>query len=375
MIGLYIHIPYCVQKCAYCDFVSFASCEVDKATYAQAVCREIEYKRRLYQHQSINTIYFGGGTPTLMPACEIKRMMQSIKQTFHVSDNAEITMEGNPDTFDFDYLKAVQAVGVNRLSMGVQSLQDDQLKMIGRIHTAEQALKAIDIASKAGFKNISVDLMLGLPKQTAKTVSDDVKQLVNRPITHISAYELKLEPRTKLTQQVKDGRVVLPAEDEVVSIDTVVRKLLAEHGLIRYEISNYAKQGYQSQHNLKYWHNEEYLGVGCGAHSRMGNVRFANTIKLKDYIKNSDNEFGTTFSETITVEQSVIETIMLGLRLTKGLNVKHVKEKLGVDLLKQCEDPINRFQQQGLLKLKGTHLILTERGMDLQNTVLMSFME
>jgi oxygen-independent coproporphyrinogen-3 oxidase len=348
---------------------------VDKDAYAQAVCKEIENKAKRFGQQTIDTIYFGGGTPTLMSTLQIKKIMHMVRGSFDVTADAEITMEGNPETINVRYLEEVQAVGINRLSMGVQSLQDKQLQIIGRIHTADRALMAIQAAVDAGLKNISVDLMLGLPEQTAKAVESDIKKLVNTPIKHLSAYELKLESGTPLKKQVENAEIVLPDEDEMVRIDTVVRRQLAEQGFQRYEISNYAKPNYQSKHNLKYWHNEEYLGIGCSAHSRMQNKRFANTNNLKQYIANSHNAESMTFMETISQDQAVVETIMLGLRLTEGLNTQHVYEKLGINLLKQFDAPIQRLISQKLMVLTDKQLTLTERGMDFQNTVLMEFMK
>lgn len=343
MTGLYIHIPFCRKKCPYCDFYSAGYSGELAAQYAEAVIRNLRYYDEVY-----DTVYFGGGTPILL-AEHIPRILQEC----HVKQGAEITVECNPIEMDEDTLKLLYDCGVNRLSVGVQSTSTRTLKVLGRSHTFEQAQEAIHTANKVGFYDISVDLMLGTPQQDYSSLLYTVMKLRDLPITHVSAYMLKIEPNTVFGKKPPDD---LPDEDEAARLYLFAARMLSGIGFEQYEISSFARGGMTSRHNLKYWRREEYLGIGAAAHSFYGGRRFAVKRDLREFIA-SEHQIEVTTDDNIN---EIEERIMLGLRLTEGIPE---------ELWKRVESALPLIPKQ-YYKLENGRLSLTADGFLVSNEII-----
>ena len=314
-LGLYIHIPFCLSKCRYCDFCSFPHPKQDRViNYLSQIFEEIEEYGRVYSEYTVNTVYFGGGTPTLLKADELCDLLGKIKKCFHVTSDAEISIECNPATADVEYFKQIRLGGFNRLSIGIQSMNDSELRLLGRLHKAEDAKKAFFDARQAGFDNISVDVMYGIPDQTAESLSETLAAICALSPEHISLYGLKIEDGTHFAKH-KD-ELKLPNEDEEYEMYISSSKLLATAGYGKYEISNFSKVGRYSRHNLKYWQREDYLGIGLAAHSCIGNRRFSATCDIEKYL----NGESLDTDEIISNHDILSEKIMLGMRLGKGID-------------------------------------------------------
>ncbi len=356
MLGLYIHIPFCVSKCLYCDFNSYA----DKMFLAEPYINAVLKEAQRFSGYEIDTVYIGGGTPTALPCLEITRLISGIKKTFKITADAEFTVEMNPGTAGGDYLKALQALGVNRISMGAQSFDDILLKKIGRIHCSNDIFTAVRLCKEAGFENYSLDLMFSLPGQTLSVWSDTLKKAVSSEPSHISAYGLKIEPGTPFYE-----RGVKPLSD---SLDREMYHLAIDffksHGLNQYEISNFAIRGRESRHNLKYWHCEEYIGLGAGAHGFIPDngkkLRYANIKAVESYI-NKIGETGNAVSEKNFLTENDIKTekIIMGLRLTEGVPQALIPE-----------EKANFYMKNGFMKKNGNRIRFSEKGFDVSNTIL-----
>ena len=356
MKGLYIHIPFCVSKCFYCDFNSYAGKLYLAEPYVGAVLKEAQR----FSGCEINTVYIGGGTPTALPCPEITRLISGIKKIFKISADAEFTVEMNPGTADGDYLKALKALGVNRISMGAQSFDDTLLKKIGRIHRSDDIFTAVRLCKEAGFENYSLDLMFSLPGQTLAVWADTIKKAVSLKPSHISAYGLKIEPGTPFYE-----RGVKPLPD---SLDREMYHLATDffksHGLNQYEISNFAILSKESRHNLKYWHCEEYIGLGAGAHGFISDngkkIRYSNIKAVESYI-NKIGETGNAVSEKNILTENDIKTekIIMGLRLTEGVPQELIPEEKAAFYIKN-----------GFMKKNLNRVSFTEKGFDVSNTIL-----
>lgn len=373
MIGLYIHIPFCLQKCNYCDFLSFASTELEQENYIDALVKEIEIYGRSGNYR-LASVYFGGGTPTLLKDVHFRRLFIALHRYFTFADNAEITVEANPGTIDLAQAETLHTLGVNRISLGVQSLQDDELQKMGRIHTSGDVGHAVNSIVKAGITNYSFDLMGGLPGQTQDKLLDTVRRTIELEPKHISLYGLKLEDKTPWFQLYQKGKLSLPDEDQSADMMLAAQDLLQSNGYLRYEISNYAQKGYESIHNLTYWLNDQYLGIGLGAASFFGKERFTNERNYQKYIcKLKDGESCVAEKEKITGEIEQSETIFLGLRLTIGVDLRLFRIRFGKELTEVFEEPIKKHVALGLLEITSSHLRLTPRGFQLANEVMQDF--
>ena len=285
-ISIYIHIPFCVKKCAYCDFASFSGRMGRMGAYVDAVCREIRAQAAFFGKRRVKTVFFGGGTPTLMTGGQVQAIMDTLCECFYIEETAEISMEGNPGTVTAESLAAYRAAGVNRLSLGVQSMDDGLLAAIGRIHTAAQAREAVAFARAAGFENINLDLMLGLPGQTAGQWEETLAAAIALGPEHLSCYSLILEEDTPLYAAAQAGTCApLPDEDALDAMDAITTRLTEEAGYHRYEVSNWARPGRECRHNIVYWECESYLGIGCAAHGEMDGTRFEHTADVEEYVK------------------------------------------------------------------------------------------
>jgi len=366
MRGLYIHIPFCVKKCAYCDFVSYPDCLDREKEYLSALCDE--FKR--YEDKQVDTVYIGGGTPTALSTDGLILLLDNIFNYFDVTDDAEITIEVNPKTADIKKLSALRLAGVNRVSIGVQSFDDEVLSAIGRIHTAQDAANCILDAKFAGFKNISVDIMFGLPNQTLESLKNTLFRAVTSGVTHISCYSLILEENTPLFESVKRGDLSLPDEDtEALMYDTVC-DILKKSGFKQYEISNFAKEGFYSRHNIKYWDCEEYIGCGAAAHSYFKGKRYSNTENIDEYINSSLRQKDTV---TLSTEDKMSEFMFLGLRKIDGVSLYDFQIRFGVSLESVYGDVVKKYMSLGLLRIEDGILMFTPQGIRVSNTVLCEF--
>ena len=355
MKSLYVHIPFCKQKCLYCDFNSYSNKENLIEEYIIALKKEIQS----YNFTDFETIYFGGGTPSIIPAKYIKEIMSMVK-----CDN-EITLELNPGTIDEEKLKIYKEAGINRLSIGLQATQDSILKEIGRIHTLEEFDNAFKMARKAGFENINVDLMFGLPNQTIDDVNESLDYLIKINPEHISCYSLILH---------NDIFKNLPSEDDERKMYYLIVDRLKEAGYNHYEISNFAKENKKSKHNLCYWNQQEYIGVGAGASSYLNGKRYTNELNIEKYIlKITKNEQWYEIEEVQNEEDKIREYMILRLRLLKGVNVKEVFNKFGINVCDKFKKEIEKMVEKELLEVKSQNIRLTKKGLDYANIVWEEF--
>lgn len=375
-IGIYIHIPFCKSKCYYCDFVSFANKESLQEEYVEAVIKEIKHID--LSKYSINTIYIGGGTPSILDSKYITQIINEINGVGAsiAHPNAEITIEVNPGTVDREKLQDYKEAGINRLSIGLQSTADNLLKEIGRIHKYEDFLKAYNQAREVGFKNINVDLMLGLPNQTLEILENSVSKIINLNPEHISIYSLILEEETKLYDMVNRGELELPSEEIERKMYWKVKEMLEESGYIHYEISSFAKQGYKSRHNSDCWEQKEYIGIGAAAHSYLDDKRYSNTESVEEYIKNiNQNNFEQNISihEKQNKESKQNEYMLLGLRKIQGVSIKDFKNKFGENPIFLYNKELAKLVKEDLIEIDGDYIRLTEKGLDLANIVWEEF--
>lgn len=367
MRGLYVHLPFCLKKCSYCDFVSYENCFSYGSAYTKALLNEFS----AYRGEKIDTVYFGGGTPTSMQTESLVALLDGVHQNFCLASDAEVTIECNPKTADKEKFSALLAHGANRLSVGVQSFDDTVLHTIGRIHTADDAKKCVDDALKAGFTNLSVDLMFGLPGQSVSAVEKSVTLATKLPVCHISCYGLILEEHTPLWHRVKQGELVLPDEDTELLMYRAIIGGLADSGFYQYEISNFAKPGRESRHNQKYWDATEYIGCGVGAHAYYNGVRFCHSTDLGTYLENPLLRYE---EETISKDEQMREFMILGLRRRSGVSKNAFLARFSKELDACFGERVAHFVELGLLEAEGDFVRLTEKGIYLSNTVLCEFM-
>ena len=362
--GLYVHIPFCVRKCNYCDFCSYAdSIDSNLEPYVAVLLSEAErYKQG--KKIKIDTLYFGGGTPSLLPPQTLEKILLGLSDIFEISDSAEVTLEANPGTFDIVKMRAYRSLGINRVSVGVQSIHENELKKLGRIHSSNEFYSSYNCLRDAGFDNINLDLMYGIPEQTEKTFASTLDRIISLEPEHISAYGLIVEEGTPfyLERETLD----LPDEDIECRMYYMASEKLLSAGYRHYEISNYAKPGRESRHNLKYWRDEEYIGLGVSAYSYFGGKRYGNARSLSSYLLDQR----ATESEQIAREDEMYEYAMMRLRLSEGIDLTAYRARFGVDFQNGRESIIERFRSLGLLSISNDTLSLTERGFYLSNTIL-----
>lgn len=397
-LQLYIHIPFCVKKCQYCDFLSFASDETTQLKYADALIREIEFYGQQMNGYQVSTIYIGGGTPTWLHEDKIVEILDAIDTYFDILPGAEVSMECNPGTVTAEKLKKYRKAGVNRLSIGLQSADDDELQILGRIHTFEQFVKTYEMARNTGFANINVDLMSGIPYQTAEKFLSTLQKVVRLRPDHISAYSLIVEPGTPFYELYKKDldrqesgmpTEVLPTEDEVYRIYKLTQQYLASAGYVQYEISNYAHPGFECEHNIGYWTRENYLGLGLGAASLIENIRYSNISDLMTYIENSqdmkwleykqeeNSVIGTNLHasvDQILRKAQMEEFMFLGLRQKCGVTREQFEKNFGISIDAIYKDAFTYLKKEGLLEICAGRITLTEKGQDLSNFALAQFL-
>jgi len=363
--SLYIHIPFCMKKCIYCDFLSVPYDEALAMGYIDAMLKELELRRN--SAGTLKTVYIGGGTPTTIPTPALIRLLKTIRDVFGIAPDAELTIEANPGTVTREMLSALSESGITRLSMGVQSFNDEELKVLGRIHDFSEALKSIAAARHAGITNLSIDLIYGIPGQTLKSWTQTVSTAIEISPQHISSYELTPEKDTPLHELISTGNLEKPDEDTIIMMYSHAIDRLGEAGYSHYEISNFAKPGFQCIHNLNYWNRGQYLGIGAGAHSFIADRRIKNTGDIRTYMEQvSQGDLPEAEVIEISCEDAIKESIFLGLRKTEGLDINEFREDLNIDILKISD----RLIQEGLLTSDGTHVALTRKGIVVSNTVI-----
>ena len=371
ILGLYIHIPFCRTKCLYCDFCSFVSRDDgERERYVDALLREIH--ERGTDKYAVDTVYFGGGTPSLLSSQQIGRILSAVRENFKLTDDVEITLECNPMTHLDDgkeYFSAIHRLGVNRLSLGVQSALDSELKLIGRRHTFEEAKRTFSCARESGFDNISIDLMFGIPSQTVKSLDYSLDEFISLGAEHISIYSLQLEEGTPLHRM--QSRYEIADDDAVADMYAAINQKMKGAGYIHYEISNFAKEGKESRHNSKYWRLDEYLGLGLAAHSDFGGERSENTCDLSDYLEGkyylSGNEIGKAERE--------VEFVMLGLRMKEGISKSEFFERFKIDFDEKYGEKVKNLAKLDFVSDSPDKFALTEKGFAVSNMILSQILD
>jgi len=366
-VGLYIHIPFCLKKCHYCDFPSYATfSEKDKINYINALRKEMGKAAS----RNVNTVYIGGGTPTSLSAEQIGDILKMVKNCFETLPDAEFTIEANPGTIDTKKLKVLKDLGVNRLSLGVQSLNKTTLRRLGRIHTNEDFRRSYKMSRQAGFKNINLDFIYGLPGQTLVSWKKTLKAVIELKPEHISAYSLSIEQGTRFFQLNESGRLKLPGEDAEAKMYEMAIEYLAGAGYRHYEISNFCCPGYECRHNQIYWNNDEYLGFGAGAHSYFQGLRWGNSPWPPDYIAMVNSGFSPAADwERLPLERKMRETAVLGLRLCEGIDLEKWRKRFAREIAETFGEEIRQLKDEGLIELDQKRLKLSKRGLLMANEV------
>ena len=371
-IGIYVHIPFCKRKCYYCDFISYSNKDSKIEEYIEVVKKEIQLQKI---KSTITTVYIGGGTPSYIESKYIKEIMNEINQK-NLSKDAEITIEVNPGTVTLEKLKDYKEAGINRLSIGLQSAQNELLKQIGRIHSYEQFLETCKMARKIGFKNINVDLMLGLPNQRIKDLKESLEKIIQLEPEHISVYSLIVEDGTPIANKIESGELELPEEDLERNMYWYVKNTLELNGYKHYEISNFAKQGYESKHNMNCWNQKEYIGIGLAAHSYRDITRYSNTEQLGEYIRNVQKENlerNRIIHEIQKEDDTKKEYMLLGLRQIEGVQISKFKEKFGDNPIYLFRNELKKLVDEKLVTIDDDNIKLTNKGIDLANLVWEEF--
>lgn len=370
-IGLYIHIPFCKKKCYYCDFPSYSGMDDYWEAYIDALASELIQKADEFQNPHVETVFIGGGTPSLIPAMCISKILDTVYSHYTVSTDCECTIECNPGTLTEEKLRVYKEFGVNRLSIGLQACQDEILKALGRIHTWEEFLFSLKLAQKHEFDNINADIIFGIPYQTFEQWKETVSQITSLDLAHISCYSLLIEDNTVYCKMKKEG-IIKEVDDELdrkmyhYAVDS-----LNAAGLYQYEISNFAKPHLRCRHNMNYWRRGEYLGVGAGAHSHYNKRRFANISDISMYIKGV-NSRSLILSEDsyLSRENELEESIFLGLRLNEGIDLNKLSKEFGIDLERKNKKKLEHLTLQGFVEQEGSIVKLTKKGMDLANAII-----
>ncbi len=374
-IGVYIHLPFCARKCAYCDFTSFAGEEARIEEYVKTVCREARAQAALFGRRLVATIYLGGGTPSLLTGAQARALLDALRACFDVAPDAEITMEANPGTLTPAKLCAYREAGVNRLSLGVQSLDDGLLAAIGRIHTAAQAREAARMAREAGFGNVNLDLMAGLPGQTPRLWEETLAEAASLPCAHLSCYALIVEEGTPLAARVASGACALPDEDALAEMDEITERIARRAGFARYEVSNYARPGFACRHNLTYWECRPYLGLGLAAHSDMDGRRFYNASDWAAYARQACGAQPREAEGDGSAAERRFERLMMGLRMLRGVDEARFHRDFGGAVADFYPKTVREMTALGMLEREGGYMRLTARGMQVMNAVLVAFLQ
>lgn len=379
-LGIYIHIPFCKQKCYYCDFVSYSNKCSEVKEYIESLKKEIEEFD--FSNYKVTSIYIGGGTPSYIDSIYIVEILSELKEKLKCNliefKDIEITIEVNPGTVDTKKLNDYKKSGVNRLSIGLQSTKNDILKKIGRIHTYQEFLEIYKLARETGFKNINIDLMIGIPGQKIGDLKNTLQDIIKLEPEHISVYSLIIEENTPIEKMLENGEIKLPDEDLERNMYWYVKNTLELNGYNHYEISNFAKLGKESRHNLNCWNQEEYIGFGVAAHSYLNGIRFSNTINVEEYIQHLENnrkEENIQIEESQSLEDKKNEFMMLGFRKIQGVDIARFKEKFIDNPIFLYREKLNKLVEEGLIEVDLNHIKLTNKGIDLANLVFEKFVD
>lgn len=373
LLGLYIHIPFCVKKCKYCDFNSYKMVENEKNRFLADLKKEMSlYKNK---EKKISSIFFGGGTPSILKNEDMKMIMEEIKNNFNIDEDAEISMECNPGTLNHDKLMFMKELGINRLSIGLQAVQEDLLSYIGRIHNYEEFEKNYIEARNAGFENINVDLMYNLPNQTFEDWKETLHKIVKLNPEHISAYSLILEEGTKLYDMYLNKEFELGDEEEDIKMYEYTIDYLKSNGYNQYEISNYSKKGYECKHNILYWKCKNYIGLGPGASGYINNIRYNNECNLDIYHdKLSKNQKPIDFFETLTLKDKIEEKIIMGLRMNEGIIFKDFEE-FGIDFEEKYKEQLDKHSKLNLIVRTDQGFRFTQKGREISNNIFLDYID
>ena len=379
-LGIYIHIPFCKQKCYYCDFVSYSNKCSEVKEYIESLKKEIEEFDFL--NYKVTSIYIGGGTPSYIDSIYIVEILSELKEKLKCNliefKDIEITIEVNPGTVDTKKLNDYKKSGINRLSIGLQSTKNDILKKIGRIHTYQEFLEIYKLARETGFKNINIDLMIGIPGQKIGNLKNTLQDIIKLEPEHISVYSLIIEENIPIEKMLENGEIKLPDEDLERNMYWYVKNTLELNGYNHYEISNFAKLGKESRHNLNCWNQEEYIGFGVAAHSYLNGIRFSNTINVEEYIQHIENnrkEENIQIEESQSLEDKKNEFMMLGFRKIQGVDIARFKEKFIDNPIFLYREKLNKLVEEGLIEVDLNHIKLTNKGIDLANLVFEEFVD
>ncbi len=374
-LGIYLHIPYCLHKCGYCDFNSHPENREESEVYVPALLSEIDYYAPRLAGKMVSTVFFGGGTPTLLPPASLDIILGSVKNHFNLSSDCEITIEANPATVERETLEQIRSSGFNRISIGVQSFDAEELKLLERVHNEEEIHTTIGRARLAGFDNLSLDLMFGLPGQSPVKWKSHLRQALEKKPDHISAYSLTIEPATSFFKLQERGLLQLPPEEIQLEMFQDTIEILQSAGCQQYEISNYAQPGFESRHNLNYWDNGEYLGLGAGASSYLNGERFKNTLLPSRYIREVQTQGSAVEStETLAPLNAMGETIMLGLRRLNGIAIEDFENRFQISFKNVYGKVIDPLLNEGLITLNQNHMALSRKGLNLADSVILKFM-
>ena len=371
--GIYVHIPFCKKKCKYCDFISFECVEEYEERYINALINEIEDCKL---NKRVSTIYFGGGTPSIISEKNIEKVLKILYEKFEIDKDAEITLEVNPGTVNMKKLQKYKEIGINRLSIGLQSTDDSSLKMLGRIHTYSEFLETFENAKTVGFDNINVDLILGIPNQTIDKLNVDLQNIVKLNPKHISVYSLILEDGTELEKEIANNKLEMISDLLERQMYWKTKKYLKKNGYEQYEISNFAQKGYESRHNMSCWNQDEYIGFGLASHSYIDKTRYSNITNLEEYIKNVEEK---NFNKNVIIEEKqnveiqAKEYMMLNLRKIEGVSISKFEQKFQINPLFYFRFEIQKLTDENLIEVDLDNIKLTNKGLDFANLVFEEF--
>jgi oxygen-independent coproporphyrinogen III oxidase len=372
LAGIYLHIPFCRQKCHYCNFYSLPSGKL-KNELVKSLIREIQYQKHYLGDEIIESIYFGGGTPSLLEVRDLSGMLSAVHDHFHVSDSVEITLEANPDDIEAEKLKGYRSLGINRLSIGIQSFQDIDLQYLNRVHTGAQAMESIALSQKCGFENLSVDIIYGIPTLSDQNLKSNLQLVSSFGVPHLSAYWLTVEPKTVLANLIEKGKIEGPIDEHGASHFNILRRWAKDNSFIHYEISNLCLDGFFSRHNTSYWNGTFYLGMGPSAHSFDGKSRQWNISNLKKYIESIHQGRVPFTKEDLSIYQEYNEYVMTSMRTLWGCNLELIRSRFGHHFEEYCRKSAKVHLINKILQLEDGVLTLTEKGMLLADGIAADF--
>ncbi|HIA31680.1 MAG TPA: radical SAM family heme chaperone HemW [Nitrospinaceae bacterium] len=374
-LGLYIHIPYCIHKCGYCDFNSHPIKQDEMDHYIDALVVEMKHYAKIYTNTNIiKTIFLGGGTPTTLNPFQLERILKECVNEFTIASNAEITIEANPATVGIELMKSIRTMGYNRISIGVQSFDKAELKLLDRAHGPKEIHSTVDCARKAGFDNLSLDLMFAVPNQSLSSWENNLNKALEKNPEHLSTYNLTIEQGTAFSKLQSNGKLIMPDDDHQLELYKKTIERLTKKGFHHYEISNFAHRGKECKHNITYWENKNTLGLGAGASSYMNGTRFKNINLPAHYIRQvKEKKIAVEHSETLELRQAMGETIMLGLRLLQGISIHQFEKRFQISFINLFRNIISALKEKELVIIEKDYLRLSQKGLFWADSVTLEF--